>query len=106
MLKLLSGSLSKDSLRFEFDPREITMLLLHIAVPKQASRFATFGLARAKIACISWKLTSLLILTTFVFSLLSSSIWKESLSTDAVKDHNKCEKDIALLIVFISSEHF
>ena len=93
MLKLLSGSLSKDSQRFEFEPREITMLLLHISVPKQASRFVR-------------KLTSLLILTAFVFSLLSSSIWKESLSTDAVKDHNKSEKDIALLIVFISSEHF
>ena len=82
------------------------MLLLHIGVPKQASRFATFGLARVKMACISWKLASL-ILTTFVFSSLSSSIWKgESLSTDAVKEYNRCKKDVAFLNVLISSDYF
>ena len=47
---------------------------------------------------------SLLILTTFVFFSLSSSIWKaESLSTDAGKEYNRCKKDITLLIVLIKS---
>ena len=78
----------------------------HFAVPKQASRFATFGQPRVKIACISWNLASLLILNTFCL-LLSSSFWKaENFSTDAVKEYNICKKDITLLIVLISSDYF
>ena len=73
------------------------MLLLHIAVLKKATRFTTFGLARVKIALSLWNLASLFILTTCVFFLLGSSIWKEeSLSTDAVKDYNKCKTFNAL----------
>ena len=99
MLKLQSASLSKEPLTLEFETMEITMLLIHIAVPKQASRFATYGMARVKIACISWNLASPLLLTTSVFTLLG-------LSTDAVKEYNKCKKDIALLVVLISSDCF
>ena len=52
-------------------------------------------------------MTSLLILTTTVFSLLRSSAWKEeNLSTGAAKDYNKCKRDITLLIVLISSHYF
>ena len=52
-------------------------------------------------------MTSLLILTTTVFSLLRSSAWKEeNLFTGAAKDYNKCKEDIALLIVLIFSHYF
>lgn len=46
MLKLLLASLSLKPLRLEFESLEITTLLLHTLVPKQASRFETFDLAR------------------------------------------------------------
>lgn len=74
-------------LRPVFEPMEIKTLLLHLAVPKLASRFTTFDLARVKTACTSWNLAYLTILNTFVFSFLSSPIWKgKSPSTDGVKE--------------------
>ena len=50
MLKLLLVSLSKEPLSLEFETMGITMLLLHIAVPKQATRFTTFDLERVMVA--------------------------------------------------------
>lgn len=110
MLKLHSDTLLKQPLIETSMPThgDHNVLVTHRCAETGESICYVWLGTRSKIACMSWNLAFLLILNSLDFSLFSSFIWKgkKSFYMDAVKEYNRRKKDIALLIVLISSHYF